>query len=114
MKYYYTDPLAAAWMAKYHEIKICPDSREFPNPTGATFNNAGLLSFAALNAMGAPKRRYEIHHDSLHLLEAKEGDILMAKSNREAWIHSADWTCEEGFSIIQRNGTAFMWPECES
>lgn len=46
--YYYTDPLAAAWMAKYFKIKFIVD-----------------------------EKKYYIHPESLHILKPQENDIFL-------------------------------------
>lgn len=87
MKYFYTDPLAAAWMAKHHNMRFMDsEDREI-------FWNR---EFQVFDCPGSPKdwpRIKYIHSDSLHLLVA---DNL-----------------PEGTKVIQRNGIVFMPPESE-
>lgn len=107
-RYYYTDPLAAAWMAKHHGVRFV------------------LLDGSAVSEgmMGNQIRgdwdygAFYIHPDSLHLLEPQAGDLLSWASGLHIGSpHYFGSDCvEEGLenhTIIQRNGIAFMWPESE-
>lgn len=109
-KYYYTDPLAAAWMAKHFGMKFY----EF-------FPESDVAMIRWKNKLCVVDKIY-IHPDSLHLLEPKIQDLaimpcegggtcfitfnrdkdLMAVKKRSYMIH-----------IIYRNGIPFMWPESE-
>lgn len=62
MKYYYTDPLAAAWMAKHFEMEFWGCERKISKD----------LILACINDPFCPG--WEIHPDSLHLLEPNKGD----------------------------------------
>lgn len=125
MKFYYTDPLAAAWMAKHFGMKIAPDPREFPNAGDASFDENGVLMQASLAAMGAPKwRKWYVHPDSLSILEPQMGDLMtsehrdgrIASFSKDGSFEDVDdytWHKDIPVKIIQRNGFAFMWPESE-
>jgi hypothetical protein len=64
-----------------------------------------------------------IHPDSLHLLEPKEDDIGFDGSNYGSVyklgrifyvaVLFSEHNGEKVERIIQRNGIAFMWPQCE-
>jgi hypothetical protein len=115
-RFFYTDPLAAAWMAKHFGMKFIDegngnktygrelDSFFFEGQTGATI------------ACDGP---FVIHPDSLHLLSVQLGDIVsMSKAmDRYALVDVGelrDAFNEAGeYKIIQRNGIHFMWPESE-
>lgn len=101
--YFYSDPLAAAWMAKYFCI---------------VFEQVEYLdgcAFLIPNGQEMPKKIY-IHPDSLHLLDPQEGDLWIyphPDTERGFW-HITSKTSEpvpEGFICAQRNGISFMWPE---
>lgn len=118
MRYFYTDPLAAAWMAKHHGIKIEPIS-DIPSIKDFMWRGTG-------NFIGIwEEDKYYIHPDSLHLLEPREGD-LWAGMGEDA--HYCVWYMDSAetaarFKIntelrarmvpYQRNGIVFMWPEVE-
>lgn len=120
-RYYYTDPIAAAYMAKHFGMSFDqfrlehPDDLAHPgyepNPKGVFIGWTG-------------KRFFYIRPDSLHLLEPKEGD-LCEKNSKPTSCHycgmdrlfnaNAD-TIElygNDCTILKRNGVAFMWPELE-
>lgn len=106
-RYFYTDPLAAAWMARHFGMRPkeevgSPIVRQFPAP------------------IELPYRAY-IRPDSLHLLEPIDGDLLLVKAQHPFYVSSTNIAdllkCIERdgwiYAILQRNGTAFMWPESE-
>ncbi len=124
-RYFYTDPLASAWMAKHFGMKIAPDPREFPNPGDASFDEQGVMMQASLATMVAPQwRKWYVHPDSLHLLERQVKDVIQSDRgnvnrisyfNDEGKIEDDDdftWEIKDA-KIIQRNGIPFMWPESE-
>lgn len=125
IRYFYTDALAAAWMAKHFGMKIAPDPREFPNAVNASFDANGVLQQACLAEMGTPKwRKWYIHPDSLHLLEPQVEDLVTINGGESANIATHPEFCEAlkanadrfvaPVKILQRNNTAFMWPEREN
>lgn len=102
-KFFYTDPLAAAWM----NIKF---GLQFVEP----------LPYEILQKPEQGKDQiYHIHPDSLHLLDTKEGDVLedltTVRENKRVSYQDGDsrGLCDSD-KIIQRNGISFMWPEVES
>jgi len=121
MKYYYTDPLASAWMAKYFGINYSQDSFFVWHVTSGDME------------LGADHKKLYIHPDSLHLLEPQVGDLVTAKNDFVQYVafvekdglhkcntHFPDVILTENgdcpfkvTSIIQRNGIAFMMPEVE-
>lgn len=124
-RYYYTDPLAAAFMAKHFGVKFSA----YPlSPRVDAFNikpyfdKNGDLCFCLISQEGKHQLFHDklyIHPDSLHLLEPQVGDLTMYKFIEQggcvitpAWF-SEHLRKEQVESIIQRNGIAFMWPEVE-
>lgn len=121
-RYYYDDPLAAAWMAKHFGMKF-EDSelraairrvkKDMP-PTdwrdpGNYISNQGWLRDGYY---------FYIHPDSLHLLEPRKGDAIKGLFwDQSCWIMRDDATIEHlnncTACIIQRNGIAFHWPKVE-
>ena len=129
-RYFYTDPLAAAWMAKHYALK-------FKNWRW----NDLFFQFTPVNGVSkdAATDRLYIHPDSLHLLEPQVNDYIEYYNCFMGTI----WRVEYGLclvnetslangpeeeshyatlervapadvdKIIQRNGVPFMWPESE-
>lgn len=111
LKYFYTDPLAAAWMAKHHEMDF----------EGLSWMEEEFC-FALHDPENEPSHYY-IHPDSLHLLEPQVDDVIRDDVDHE---YQTVWKDEKGLGmdtskgtaspsgiIIQRNGKAFHWPEVE-
>lgn len=112
MKYFYTDPLAAAWMAKHFGMK-------FEN--GDNFKSACEVAGATLDTMP-----FVIQRRSVRLLEPQQGDWIKAdeltggivsdvsKENKEAVVYFDGYCIVPRFDeieIVQRNDIAFMWPQ---
>lgn len=136
MRYYYTDPLAAAWMAKQFGMKFTDAAGEPVSIQESYFR--GTKSGAAWEAWindesstpyVALSQAY-IHPDSLHLLEPQVGDVVAVKNVVGKGMsvgvvedgcktmtldgeEGAGWNYSGDDPIIQRNGTAFHWPEVE-
>lgn len=130
-RYYYTDPLAAAWMTKHFGMNICPDDREIPMAKNIALSDSGLMIQVDFAAMGAPQwRKLYIHPDSLHLLEPKVEDIIIHNQTKNphkiASVGDGLFFTDPpefingklcGFHLskhlfkpIQRNDTPFIWP----
>lgn len=117
-RYFYTDPLAAAWMAKHFGMDVridCPDGERFLD----AITTHGVNTFGGAIAANNYTRFY-IHPDSLLLLEPQVGDALQL--NDKPYIISligyeierlAHRKRHEKARIILRNGIPFMWPESE-
>lgn len=108
-RYYYTDPLAAAWMAKHFGMRFYEGLEPFEDGEPFEIEQYGILKEAARQAWNEcySKNPYVyIHPDSLHLLEPnKATDHIIHDENEQGEILRS--------RIIQRNGLAFMWPESE-
>jgi len=96
MRYYYEDPLEAAYMAKHYGMKLDPEIEVYIYRDEENF-------------------KYYIHPDSLPLLEPMDGDLVtdavisqiaMLKEMRKADLPVG--------KIIQRAGKAFHWPKKEN
>lgn len=121
-RYFYTEALAAAWMAhmfgmQYHGSDLRPRIR--------------LTRPDTIIRQQHFRERFYIHPDSLPLLALHAGDLITSPSgvvgvygsigtingieHRRLFVagslRSQPLSGEE--IIIQRNGTAFMWPESE-
>lgn len=138
-RYYYTDPLAAAWMARHHGMNLYLGNLE-----NGDFDAYGPRRPHMLvedweyrnnpNTFLEPVSRVYIHPDSLRLLEPQVGDkleygdcdpkhVLTVWSDKDfrAGAHkiSESYAVELHDNgtlgrIIQRNGVAFHWPEKEA
>lgn len=119
-RYYYTDPLAAAWMHAHHGLDFDAEGR------------SGIHVVWGIELPVRPGPKYYIHPDSLHLLEPQVGDIVAIRVTAEfdeknqtfierTYCNEAEpdtlaivqKTLSKGGYILQRNGIAFMCPEAE-
>lgn len=118
MKYFYTCPLEAAYMAKRFGMRFC--------------DRTGLSVSVDPSVWYMAERHYQagslcIHPDSLHLLEPTDGDLsydgFVWNQKIEAWEKPTGETyngqclyllhLKEKHHTAIRNGTHFMWPESE-
>ena len=128
MKYFYTDPLAAAWMAKHFGMKfeIEYDTLYFGegDHKGKRINVNPLMTLKFnKDAFDSKTLEWVISTDSLHLLEPQVGDLWIATApdtESEFWYLSHKMMQAEilrempsNFVCIQRNGIPFMWPAGE-
>lgn len=118
---FYTDPLAAAWMAKHFgmifiEPETNTESEEiYCDPEWIVGNPWKIKNFI-------------IHPDSTHLLNSEVSDIIQfgdftgnvtAVGHDRVLVESrigvtkATLIDSRNIRIIQRNGMAFIWPESE-
>lgn len=129
MKYFYTDPLAAAWQSKYFGMVFTDQDDAIID---CWMIGLHIDTHAVSTRLTAKKdRKYYIHPDSLKLLEPRVGDMITHLGLRSWRIDSMDdcayfhpnmpnesigrFTLKaDKPEIIQRNGIAFMWPESES
>lgn len=118
-RYFYTEPLAAAWMVKHFGMKF-----------ESCQNNGVSADYWPLTIAGHDEsQRYYIHPDSLPLLEPQVGDWgrgpyageVIGVSESLITIHVPErhngksHFCQprSEFKVTSRNGVAFMWPEGE-
>ena len=110
-RYYYTDPLAAAWMAQKFGMRFLINGSEFTQEIAREpSNDWGMANLY-------------IHPGSLALLEPQVDDLVTVNGGQDAHIAfhqdfidalKANYTRFAGpIRIIQRNDIAFMWPEVE-
>lgn len=117
-RYYYTDALAAAWMAKHFKMKFELVPHE-PNCITFCFCEKEIINHQNMETGD----KIYIHSDSIQLLDPDTGDVMIG----------ARLLCNEPFivdlcmkknptelekrlmngKIIQRNGKPFFWPEVE-
>lgn len=120
-KYFYTDPLKAAWMTREFEIKIELNGNSFSD----NFNFASI----SLETAKTFNIRYYIHTDFHEMFNPKENDLIISGGMIIQSKECLDYTnlpivCplvhikgynsfDESLKIIQRNGKAFFMPEVE-
>lgn len=113
-RYYYTDPLAAAWMAKHFSMTFERSDGDLLLDFDDMADDLAL-HIASDHWDGI----YFIHADSLHLLEPRAKDVVMQKDEDgyDAYNMLDEWDIEQKFAdgcqIIGRDGKPFFWPECE-
>ena len=124
-RYFYTDPLAAAWMAKHFGMKFGIEHQgviawdcigRIDGPWGPLTEQEHILDTISQHSV------LHVHPDSLHLLEPKAGDVFRGVDascdNVEYRIfqvgHDTGIRLEAWFRIIQRDDKPFMWPDQEA
>lgn len=111
-KYYYTDPLSAAWMAKHFGVEFIDTS--IMNWDKKLWKTRDLVRMRH-------NGYYYIHPASIAILKPQVRDIWCdvtscgkIYSDGRVTMDGVDQSLEYSDEpIIQRNGIAFMWPECE-
>lgn len=98
MRYFYSDPLAAAWMAKYFGMFYIDDYAFIKYSVGQ----------AIAEDDGYVAEKIYIHCDSLHLLEPQVDDMGIDENSYEK---GREYNVPA--KIIFRNNIPFMWPESE-
>ena len=125
-RYFYTDPLAAAWMVKHFGMRFPCNSAKCK---GREYSIGGLASYCAKRLVDQRcQERFYIHPDSLTLLKPQIGDwvkfddvtagIISDKDNKrkEVVVYFDGYCLVPKWSeleIIQRDEMAFMWPKSE-
>jgi len=118
-QYYYTDPLAAAWMSKHFGLAI---TAPYWRLDGDYYDNGEPLSVIGwgekvVQAMAEedfiPERLY-LHPESLPLLEPTEKDLIFAadRLHLPGQFDAGEIGCGT-YRIIQRDGKPFHHPESE-
>ncbi len=108
-RYFYTDPLAAAWMAKHFGMRF----KTIQNSLYAErYDEIAEYKWRFdLNHIG---NKFYIHPDSLHLLEPQLMDMVQGFQNDDIRLLFPKEKLEEikkSDKVIQRNHVQFMWPE---
>lgn len=99
-RYFYTDPLAAAWMAKHFQMQI-----------GDYTTSEETICFWGFQE-GCNK--FYIYPDSLSILQPQGGDLIEVTIGTEQYtLYYYSGGLAPGDKIIQRNGKQFFWPEVE-
>lgn len=136
-RYFYTDPLAAAWMAKHFGMVF-----GFQRLDGTIVLDEDLihpLEFEQVEPRHWRVAKFIVHPDSLYLLSAQAGDLVTLIESQDTriagWLELAEnseseqvmvqmnqqgsaWSsmsCQRSnLRVFQRNGIAFHWPESEA
>lgn len=118
MKYYYTDPIKAAWMIKNHQIKLVHEELNMDGIIHFGFNEGD-----GYNHYGAKDGKFYIHPDCYEMLKPQVGDLIERPANKTQEVSYSKLTqqnridallnSDAQYQIIQRNGMAFFMPECE-
>lgn len=108
-RYYYTDPIKAAWMAREFWVEF------------ASHSYTDAMSYEGQLAFLDDGLPIEIAGDSLHIFEPMEGDVIrddidgeyqvVWKDHKGLGIDTSKGTYPPSGQIIQRNGKAFFMPE---
>lgn len=123
-RFFYRDPLAAAWMAKHFGMSFHDGAlEEILWPWDYLYEKKADWSTAV----------FHVHPDSLHLLEPQPSDCVLIRSEgvvgfvypgglfgavkvlpeKETGMRVGQCFPASDLIIIQRNGVAFMQPESE-
>ena len=103
-RYFYTEP-AAVWMVKAFRFKVM----------AGTFclQPESVDAFYQLLATGVRPEKYEVHPESVPLLEPKPGDIVEEQGNRtklKKLVPANFPLTGTGYVILQRSGWPFFTP----
>lgn len=127
-RYYYTDPISSAWMAKEHEF-VFDIEWIVGTPCKHTIriNNVGwekhtyrkdFLTILTQYNFWLSSGKFYIAPESLHLLEPIKGDMDdcgWRYDGNGCWNGNDDHDFSGGeHVIIQRNNMAFHWPQQEA
>lgn len=103
-EYYYTDPIAASWMAKHHGVKFKKNDSlrsacEAVGTNGRDLTNGGAFLVSNVNTF-----RPKIGDIVLSIGTDGDPDMgVLIEGIGDKATHSGD-------EIIQRDGIAFIWP----
>ena len=107
-RYFYTSPIAAAWMAKNFGMVIT-----YANQNVMTPGDFGHCVTNIMEPDGHNSAPYYIASQSVGLLDAQEGDLLTGKNRKAFMFYDEEITANGNPRVAERNGIPFMWPEIE-
>lgn len=126
VKYFYTDPLEAAYMAKRYrmDILLIDDAHALkPDYFRDWTSIIGELEDCHAIEPDKARDKYYIHSDSLSILEPRVGDLMKQGSGYEIvtkifddgrGVVSQSSVFLPPYHIIQRNGIPFFWPKSKN
>ena len=107
VRYFYTAPLAAAWMHRYFDMRLQVLVADNPPVFYRWSPKQPDLAWQ--------DNRYYLHPDSLHLLEPVDGDEYRNSAGEvETWASRLGLTWHPRYRIVFRDGKPFFWPESET
>ncbi len=124
MRYYYTDPLAAAYMTREFGVKF--ENMEGSIKIDAEFYDTGEISYTEYGL--DPYGYLYIDSDCYELVKPQVGDLIKSRDAKFAWkveditdndiygmvgLVTFHGKKNQEFEIIQRNDKAFFMPEAE-
>lgn len=123
-RYFYTDPLAAAWMAKHFGMRFGIFERGKFNWEPIYYGGYWGPIKEGDSFFSENVEKFYIHPDSVKLLEPQVLDVAQEtnKDDRKRVVQIASPVQASQISdeikmglgkIIQRNSITFMWPEVE-
>jgi hypothetical protein len=107
-RYYFTDPAAAVWMVRAFRFKVMAGP--------FCLQPESIDAFYQLLAGGTRPDKYEVHPESVPLLEPKPGDIVEEQGNRtrlKRLVPANFPLTGTGYVILQRSGRPFFTPTRE-
>ncbi len=104
MKYYYTDPLKAAWMVKEHRLSM---EEAIIIDIMIVFGEGGL------DYLSENDNKYYVDVACYDLLEPQVGDLCYDGYGDYFIVRDNDHDIKDATLIIQRDGSAFFTPEVE-
>lgn len=124
VRYFYTDPIASAWMVKNHGMNICilePSYRVIKATDDAIFtgrddfHSMTVLDLCNWVVQDCVDYKFYIHPESQHLLEPKYKDLLVGPNAMAAmfYMDAGDKEPSKKCKIVYRNGVVFHSPESE-
>ena len=107
-RYFFSDPAAALWMVKAFRFKVM----------AGTFclQQESVDAFYALLASGAKVEKFEVHPESIPLLEPKPGDVVEefgARTKLKKLTPANFPLTGAGYVILRRSGRPFFTPNRE-
>jgi hypothetical protein len=136
IKFFYTDPLAAAWQAKHFEIKIFTTGLDNGvHPKRIRDWDEDAMSIAEDVARDVATDRYYIHAESMNVLHPRIGDLIVWDAYKDkSWGYGCNVRLNEkhdlsgiwrdifhdttgtatNVRIIERAGKLFHRPESDA
>jgi hypothetical protein len=114
-RYFYSDPLAAAYMAREHGVNFIQDF-SVSVIVDAKFDDTLQIGYSGGTvSTKSDCPPYCIHPDSLPIFEPRKGDVMLQPSGRPFLSTGRKvTTAVHGNQIIQRDNKPFFWPELDS
>lgn len=112
MKYFYIDPIAAAWMQKHFGMLFDLEVQGTLTPLADDFVFS-MQHFEYAKKFGI---KFLVREESLYLLTSQTGDVVEWPPDTgflEFRILGEVTDYDRDYKIVLRNGITFMWPERE-